>query len=633
MIGVILMDLNDNQKLAVSYGQGPMLVLSGAGTGKTRVLTGRIIHLVENCNVNPHNILAVTFTNKAANEMRERLESNIHISGMWVGTFHALAARILRTHADLLGFNSDFSIVNQDDQVKLVKNILSNMPTTHTPKPVVHTINRWKDSALTPDKVTPDLFCNAYDSLSLKIFKEYQGRLLQANAVDFGDLLLHNLTLFQSHPDILEIYQNKFHYILVDEYQDTNKAQYLWAKALSLQHNNICCVGDDDQSIYGWRGAEVDNILNFTSAFPDAQVIKLESNYRSTPHILHAASAIINNNKKRLGKTLYPADNSDMGPRITVISLYNDLEEASYIARQIFQLWNDNDVRDIAILVRVNGQVQSLESNLLSAGVPYQVMSGVKFYDRAEIKDMIAYVRVVNNMNDDLALERIINVPKRGIGGVTIKKIVSYSIEHGCSFMSAIYELLKKGKFAGKIKLRLETLLQMINKWNMQLNIMGHVKVAESILVESGYAETLQIEEAHRLDNIKELFQMMAQFNTLNEFIEHISLVNDSGDDILTDKVKIMTLHAAKGLEFDTVFLPGWEDGLFPNYQSIIEGNLEEERRLAYVGITRAKRNLYISYVRCRYMYNNYTYNAPSRFVNELPQSSVVNISPQHINS
>lgn len=630
-----LQGLNTEQREAVEQTEGPLLVLAGAGTGKTRVLTTRIAHILNSGFAWPSQILAVTFTNKAAREMSERIEQMIpeRSHGLWLGTFHSIGAKILRRHAEAVGLKSDFTILDTDDQIRLLKQILNefNIDEKRNPaKQIAGIISSWKDKSLTPEKITAKDIGEFAGGRSKDIYTEYQRRLRSLNACDFGDLLLHNITIFQKYPDILAEYQRRFRYILVDEYQDTNIGQYLWLRLLAQGTQNICCVGDDDQSIYGWRGAEVGNILRFEKDFEGAKVIRLECNYRSTSAILAAASGLIAKNSERLGKTLWTEEKG--GDPIKLLALWDDREEAGYIADEIesLQQLKRHKLSDMAILVRAGFQTRAFEECFINRGIAYKVIGGLRFYERMEIRDAIAYFRIVSQPSDDLALERIINTPKRGIGAATLQAIREHAKAKNISGLEAIREMLDEGGFATKAKVALGQLSEQLLRWRKLFDTAPVAEAAETILTESGYIGMWQAErtpEAQgRVENLKELIHALEEFESFAAFLEHVSLVTDV-DDLNNDQmVSIMTLHAAKGLEFDTVFLPGWEEGLFPHQKSLDEkGNnaLEEERRLAYVGITRARKRAYISFAANRRVYNQYQSSIPSRFVDELPSDSV----------
>ena len=626
-------DLNDSQKEAVKNLDGPLLVLSGAGTGKTRVLTARLANLLYSNKTKPWNILAVTFTNKAAKEMRTRLESLIGPSAnsVWLGTFHSIAARILRENAEVVGLNSNYTIITPDDQIRLLKQIMIDQDIDikkFTPKAMSNLISSWKDKGFKPDDINQsdnDFFANGK---AINIYKTYQSRLVTLNSADFGDLLLYNLTIFSEHLDILKKYQSKILYFLVDEYQDTNTIQYLWLKLFANKSQNICCVGDDDQSIYGWRGAQVGNILKFEKDYTSAKVIKLEENYRSTGRILEAANSIIANNKERLSKKLKTS--SGDGDKIDLISVWDGVEEAKITSLEIENLHSCGFRYDqIAVLVRAGHQTRYFEERFVDIGIPYKVI-GAKFYERLEIRDALAYLRVVQQPNDDLALERIINVPKRGLGTSTTSLIHSYAKNNNISFFSASQELLMTDELRPNVKRTLNNLINQFIDWNNHNKEISHTDLALKVLEESGYIDHWQnensIESEGRLENLKELINAMSGFDNLSGFLEHISLVMDGDNEAEAGEVSLMTLHAAKGLEFEAVFLPGWEEGMFPSQRSIDElglSGLEEERRLAYVGITRAKKRLFITFAANRQIHGLWQGSIPSRFISELPKKII----------
>ena len=626
-------DLNDSQKEAVKNLDGPLLVLSGAGTGKTRVLTARLANLLYSNKTKPWNILAVTFTNKAAKEMRIRLESLIGPSAnsVWLGTFHSIAARILRENAEVVGLNSNYTIITPDDQIRLLKQIMIDQDIDikkFTPKAMSNLISSWKDKGYKPNDINQsdnDFFANGK---AINIYKSYQSRLVTLNSADFGDLLLYNLTIFTEHSDILQKYQSKILFFLVDEYQDTNTIQYLWLKLFANKSQNICCVGDDDQSIYGWRGAQVGNILKFEKDYTSAKVIKLEENYRSTGRILEAANSIIANNKERLSKKLKTS--SGDGDKINLISVWDGVEEAKITSLEIENLHSLGFRYDqIAVLVRAGHQTRYFEERFVDIGIPYKVI-GAKFYERLEIRDALAYLRVVQQPNDDLALERIINVPKRGLGTSTTSLIHSYAKNNNISFFSASQELLLTDELRPNVKRTLQNLINQFIDWNNHNKEISHTDLALKVLEESGYIGHWQnensIEGEGRLENLKELINAMSGFDNLSGFLEHISLVMDGDNEAEAGEVSLMTLHAAKGLEFDAVFLPGWEEGMFPSQRSIDElglSGLEEERRLAYVGITRAKKRLFITFAANRQIHGLWQGSIPSRFISELPKKII----------
>jgi len=632
-----LSGLNPEQRLAVETTEGPVLVLAGAGTGKTRVLTTRLAHILATGRAKPWELLVVTFTNKAAREMRERIGHLIGPSSeglRWLGTFHSVAAQILRRHAELVGLKSSFTILDTDDQERLLKQLLeaANIDTKkHTPKSLAHLIDHWKNRGWTPEKLPPgEDFANGKGHA---LYAAYQKRLATLTACDFGDLLLHNLTILSQHADLAAEYRNRFRYILVDEYQDTNVAQYLWLRLLTSSTGNVCCVGDDDQSIYGWRGAEVDNILRFERDFPGAKIVKLERNYRSTKHILGAASALIAANQDRLGKTLWTED--DSGDKVRVRGVWDGEAEARLIADEIETARKQGmKYKDMAVLVRASFQMRAFEERFLMLAIPYQVIGGPRFFERAEIRDAHAYLRLIQSEDDDLAFERIVNVPKRGIGDTSVQKILHIARENGVSAMQAVRHLITTDELQARTRTPLANFVRDLDRWR-DLATMGtpHWQVTETLLDESGYTEMQKADRTSgqtRLDNLKELTQAMQAFDTLQAYLEHVSLVMDlernAGQDSETGSVQIMTLHGAKGLEFPLVFLPGWEEGVFPSQRSIDEKGmkgLEEERRLAYVGVTRAKRDARISFAANRMVYGRWTSQLPSRFVDELPLAHV----------
>lgn len=636
-----LQGLNDPQRQAVETTEGPLLVLAGAGTGKTRVLTTRLAHLLNSFRAQPGEILAVTFTNKAANEMKLRVAQTLgqeRVDGWWLGTFHALAARMLRRHAELVGLTSQFSIIDTDDQVRLLKQLLEVEGIDvkkNAPKLAAHIISGWKDKALNPNQITSDMVSDAFDGKLHKIYAQYQQRMRTLNSCDFGDLLLHVINIFKNpeHNFILSEYQRRFRYIMVDEYQDTNTAQYLWLRLLAKRPDgtpaNICCVGDDDQSIYGWRGAEVGNILRFERDFEGAQIIRLEQNYRSTNHILKGAGGVINENENRLGKELWSA--SGDGEKIIVHGLWDGKAEARWVGEKIEDEQREGTpLNEIAVLVRAGYLMREFEDRFISLGLPYQVIGGARFYERMEIRDALAYLRVTVQPDDDLALERIINTPKRGIGQATVQTLYEYARRAGISLHESILQLCQTDEIKPKQSHTLLALTNDFARWRGMLENTHHAELTGIILDESGYTDMWKadksVEAQGRLENLKELVNAMAEYETMAEFLEHVALVLDNNDDRNQAKISIMTLHGAKGLEFDCVFLPGWEEGLFPSQKSMDEKGLsalEEERRLAYVGITRAKRKCHISFVSNRYTYGQWISAIPSRFIDEIPQNHV----------
>ena len=627
--------LNAEQRRAVETIDGPVLVLAGAGTGKTRVLTTRIAHMIATGKAFPSQILAVTFTNKAAREMKERVG---HLLGSvaegmpWLGTFHAIGTKILRRHAELVGLRSDFTILDTDDQIRLMKQVIKAEDIDEKRWParaLASFIDGWKNRGLTPDKVPmgeAGAFANGRGG---KLYKLYQERLKQLNAADFGDLLLENLRLFRENPDVLASYQERFKYMLVDEYQDTNVAQYLWLRLLAQGHRNVACVGDDDQSIYGWRGAEVDNILRFETDFPGAAVVRLERNYRSTGHILSSAAHLIAHNQGRLGKTLFTDD--EVGEKPTLTGAWDSEEEARLIGDEIEALQHKgHSLADIAILVRISAQMREIEDRFVTLGLPYRVIGGPRFYERLEIRDALAYLRIIANPTDDLAFERIVNTPKRGLGDATIELVHQYARKARIPMLEAVNRLVETDDLKPKPRGALRDLARDIARWATSIDTMKHNELAEQVLEESGYTDMWQKERtadsAGRLENLKELVRSMEEFPDLGAFLEHVSLVMEMTDNDTAERVSIMTLHGAKGLEFDTVFLPGWEEGLFPNQRALDESGragLEEERRLAYVGLTRARRRAKIYFASNRRIHGMWNSTIPSRFVDELPEDHV----------
>ncbi len=626
--------LNDAQRQAVDTLDGPLLVLAGAGTGKTRVLTMRLAHLVHRQKAKPYQILCVTFTNKAAREMRDRVAGLVGSAteGMWLGTFHALGARILRRHAELVGLKSSFTILDTDDQIRLLKQILEAEHVDEKRWParmLIHVIQRWKDKGLTPDRVGAEEAGDLVNGRAVGIYRQYQERLKTLNATDFGDLLLHNLTLLTEHPDILAQYQRSFRYILVDEYQDTNVAQYLWLRLLARDHKNICCVGDDDQSIYGWRGAEVGNILRFEKDFPGGAVVRLERNYRSTPHILGAASGLIAQNEGRLGKTLWTDE--EEGDPVSVRGVWDGEEEARTVGDEIEALQSKGArLSEMAVLVRAGFQTREFEERLITLGIPYKVVGGARFYEREEIRDALAYLRVIAQPADDLALERIINKPARKIGKTTLQAVHDLQRQTGDPLSFAACRLAETDHLKPQARTALTRILDDFDRWRSMAQGVDHVELTETVLDESGYTAFWQTskkpEAAGKLENLKELLVAMEDFESLAEFLEHVSLVMENEGRGDGDQISLMTLHAAKGLEFDNVFLPGWEEGLFPSQRTMDENGmagLEEERRLAYVGLTRAKQRAFVSFAANRRIHGQWTSAMPSRFIDELPAEHV----------
>ena len=630
-----LTGLNPEQREAVEALDGPVLVLAGAGTGKTRVLTTRIAHILATGRAYGSQILAVTFTNKAAREMKERIGKLVGgaVEGMpWLGTFHSIGVKILRRHAELVDLKSGFTILDTDDQLRLLKQVIEaeGLDKDRWPaRQLAGLIDGWKNRGLTPSKVPPGEGFAFGNGKGAVLYAAYQKRLKELNAADFGDLLLETLRLFMEHPDVLADYHRRFRYILVDEYQDTNVAQYLWLRLIAQGSPNICCVGDDDQSIYGWRGAEVDNILRFEKDFPGARIIRLERNYRSTGNILAAASGLIARNRGRLGKTLFT--DGETGDKVTVMGVWDDEEEARSVVREIEEQGKAGQrLNGIAILVRASFQMRAFEDRFVTTGIPYRVIGGPRFYERAEVKDALAYLGVTLNPANDLKFERIVNVPKRGLGDTSVERIHALARARDIPLFRAAREIVETEELGGKARKSLRDLVTAFERWRSLIDTMKHTELAELILDESGYTAHWQNDKSpqaqSRLENLKELVRFMHEFETLEAFLEHVSLVMDTeqGDD--GERVSLMTLHAAKGLEFDTVFLPGWEEGLFPHQRALDESGekgLEEERRLAYVGLTRARRQAKVSFAQNRRTRGLYQSALPSRFVDDLPEANV----------
>jgi len=630
--------LNAAQNDAVESLDGPLLVLAGAGTGKTRVLSTRIAHLLNTYKAMPSEILAVTFTNKAALEMKERISSLLDgqsVEGWWLGTFHSLAGRMLRANAALVGLQSNFTIVDPDDAQRLIKQLMEaeNIDTKKwPPKRVQSIIDRWKDRALTPDKITIDEANDVANGKTALLYQHYQDRLRAINACDFGDLLLHMITIFQNpqNADVLERYYRRCRYILVDEYQDTNIAQYLWLRLLAQRSKNICVVGDDDQSIYGWRGAEVGNILRFEKDFPGAKIIRLEDNYRSTQHILSAADGLIAHNEGRLGKTL--RSQNGQGDKVIVHGLWDSEAEARWVGEAIEKLQEQKiPNREIAILVRAGFQMREFEDRFMTLNIPYRIIGGPRFYERMEIRDALAYLRVTIQPHDDLALERILNTPKRGIGNTTVQRLYDHAHTAQISLFESITQICATDDLKPKQRETLSMLVHDFERWRDMVSTTPHPELAGIILDESGYTDMWKAEKSleaqGRLENLRELVSAMAEYENMTTFLEHVALVMENEQNINNDdKVSIMTLHGAKGLEFDCVFLVGWEEGLFPSQRSMDENGqsgLEEERRLAYVGLTRARKYAHITHAANRRTYGNWSSAIPSRFIEELPQDNI----------
>ena len=639
-------DLNPAQRAAVEALDGPVLMLAGAGTGKTKALTTRIVHLLTTGRARPNEILAVTFTNKAAREMKQRIGRTLgqQVEGMpWLGTFHSVCVKLLRRHAELVGLKSNFTILDTDDQLRLLRQLVQAAEIDDKRWParaLAGVIDGWKNRAWTPERV-PAGEAGAYNNRGVDLYAQYQTRLRELNAVDFGDLLLHVVTIFQTHDDVLEQYRRWFRYILVDEYQDTNVAQYMWLRLLAGGHRNICCVGDDDQSIYGWRGAEVGNILRFEKDFPGATVVRLEQNYRSTAHILAAASGVIAANAGRLGKELWTE--AEGGEKVRLIGHWDGDEEARWIADEIEAMQGGTrgmrpvGLHEMAILVRASHQMRAFEDRFLTIGLPYRVIGGPRFYERLEIRDAMAYFRVSVSPADDLAFERIVNTPRRGLGDKAIQTMQRMARAAGVSLVAGAALALEEGAIKGKGAAALAQLLSDLARWGRLAGDPDHPhdELAGQILDEAGYTGMWQDDKTPeapgRLENLKELVNSLGAFENLQGFLEHVSLVMDNDADDGSAKVSIMTLHAAKGLEFPAVFLPGWEDGLFPSQRSMDESGLkglEEERRLAYVGITRAEELCTISFAGNRRVFGQWQSQMPSRFIDELPAEHVEVLTP-----
>lgn len=627
--------LNPEQREAVEAIEGPVLVLAGAGTGKTRVLTTRLAHILASGRARPWELLAVTFTNKAAREMRERITHIIGPSAeglRWLGTFHSIAAQILRRHAELVGLKSNYTILDTDDQERLLKQILEaeNIDSKRWPaKMLAGLIDHWKNRGWRPDQLPTAESAHFANGKGQALYRMYQERLRILNACDFGDLLLHNITIFTSQPDVLAEYHNRFRYLLVDEYQDTNVSQYLWLRLLAQKSQNLCCVGDDDQSIYGWRGAEVDNILRFERDFPGAKVVRLERNYRSTSHILAAAAGLIATNKGRLGKTLWTE--AEGGEKVIVRGVWDGDAESRLIADEVERAKRAGRAyRDIAILVRASFQMRAFEERFVLLQIPYVVIGGPRFFERAEIRDAIAYLRLIQSEDDDLAFERIVNTPKRGIGDTTVQKLLQIARLNGVPASHAARQIVLTDELPARTRTALSNFLRDLDRWRGQAQHIHHARLMEAVLEESGYTDALKLDKSPqaqgRLENLKELVQSMGGYDDLQAYLEHVSLVMDLERGPQADSVQIMTLHQAKGLEFPLVFLPGWEEGVFPSQRSMDEKGekgLEEERRLAYVGITRARQEARISFAANRQVYGRWTSQLPSRFVDELPPANV----------
>ena len=629
-----LQKLNDEQKSAVLNTEGPSLVVAGAGSGKTKVLTSRLAYILEQKKAWPNQILCVTFTNKAAKEMRERV---IKIIGgktnslAWLGTFHSISVKFLRRHAEAIGLKSNFTILDTDDQKKLIKNICKgeNIDAKKiSPQFIMSLIDQWKNKGLLPDEVKLTKK-NLFEGQILKVYKIYQNKIKDLNACDFGDLILYCVKIFESHEDIKNIYSNNFKYILVDEYQDTNFIQNKWLNLIINKNKNICCVGDDDQSIYSWRGAEIKNFLGFDKVYPDCKIFRLEQNYRSTKNILDVASFLISHNKDRLGKKLW--SDSEKGDAVKLNCYRDGKEEAEGISDLIEEnIKKKSSLNNIAILVRAIYQTREFEERFLKTGINYRIIGGIKFYERAEVKDAICYLRIINQKFDDLAFERIINTPKRGLGDATIKQLHSYSSKNKSCLEDSARKLLQLNEFKPKVRVVINHLLELISKWRSDLKTKKHYDLLKIILDESGYSAMLKnkkdLENENKIENLKELLRAMHDYDNLQGFLEHVALATSIDQEWGDEKVNIMTMHAAKGLEFESVFLPGWEEGLFPHQKSLEEKGdlaLEEERRLAYVGITRAQKKAYISFAMKRLWHGDWMDSLASRFINELPENGI----------
>ena len=628
-----LNNLNNAQREAVLYLDGPLLIVAGAGSGKTKVLTSRIAHIINEKKAFPNQILSVTFTNKAAKEMQSRVSAILNSEAIgltWLGTFHSICAKLLRKHAPAAGLTSNFTIIDTDDQVRLIKNICKaeNIDIKQlAPKYILSIIDRWKNKGFYPNEVIINRN-DIYEKTVLPLYKIYQQKLLDLNACDFGDLILHVVKILERNLDIREIYSNNFKYILVDEYQDTNYIQSRWLYLLSDKHKNLCCVGDDDQSIYSWRGAEIKNFLEFDQVYKNVKVIRLEENYRSSQNILSVASNLIANNQNRVGKTLKTT--MEVGDLVKLNCFKNGKDEAIGISDEIEKkLKRKYSFNNIAILVRAIFQTREFEERFLKIGLPYRILGGTKFYERAEIKDCVAYLRLIHQPKDDLAFDRIVNNPKRSIGESTIKSIHEFSKENSVSLEISSKQLIEQNLIKPKTKIGLSSFLFLMDKWRNDINIkkINHIKLLQLVLDESGYSSMLKnkkdIENENRLENIKELLSAMKEFDNLESFLEHVALATSIDQDWEGEKVNMMTMHGSKGLEFDVVFLPGWEEGLFPHQKSIEEkgqNGLEEERRLAYVGITRAKKKALVSFAMNRFYQGNWIDSMASRFIEELPE-------------
>ena len=628
-----LNNLNKAQKEAVLYLEGPLLIVAGAGSGKTKVLTSRIAHIIKEKKAFPNQILSVTFTNKAAKEMQNRVSKMLGSAATglsWLGTFHSICAKILRKHATAAKLNSNFTIIDTDDQTRLIKNICKseNIDIKQlAPRFILSIIDRWKNKGYYPSEVIINNK-DVYERTILPLYKIYQQKLIDLNSCDFGDLILHTVKILENYPDIRQIYSTNFKYILVDEYQDTNFIQSKWLNLLSEKTKNLCCVGDDDQSIYSWRGAEIKNFLEFDQVYKNTKVIRLEQNYRSSQNILSVASNLIANNQNRVGKTLI--SEMEEGDLVKLNCFKNGKDEAIGISDEIEKkLKKKYSFNEMAILVRAIFQTREFEERFLKIGMPYRILGGTKFYERAEIKDCVAYLRLIHQEKDDLAFERIVNNPKRSIGDTTLKTVHEFGKKNNLSLESAAKKMIDQNLIKPKTKMGLNFFLNALNKWRNDINIkkINHVKLLQTVLDESGYSAMLKnkkdLDNENRLENIKELISAMKEFDNLESFLEHVSLATSIDQDWDGEKINMMTMHAAKGLEFDVVFLPGWEEGLFPHQKSIEEkgqNGLEEERRLAYVGITRAKKKTIISFSMNRFYQGDWIDSMASRFIEELPE-------------
>ena len=629
-----LKELNNEQRSAVLNTEGPTLVVAGAGSGKTKVLTSRLAHILNEKKAWPNQILCVTFTNKAAKEMRDRVLKNLDgklNSLSWLGTFHAISVKFLRRHAGAVGLKSNFTILDTEDQKKLIRNIskAENIDAKKiSPQFILALIDQWKNKGLLPDEVKPSRK-NIFENQILKVYKIYQNKIRDLNSCDFGDLIMYCVKLFEKNPDIRKIYSNNFKYILVDEYQDTNFIQNKWLNLIVNDDKNICCVGDDDQSIYSWRGAEIKNFLGFDKVYPNCKIFRLEQNYRSTKNILNVASFLISHNKDRLGKKLWTE--SHQGNLVKLNCYKNGKEEARSVGNIIEEnVKENNSLNDIAILVRAIYQTREFEERFLKIGINYRIIGGIKFYERAEVKDAVCYLRIVSQKFDDLAFERMLNTPKRGLGDATLKQLHEYSSKNKICLEDSARKLLEINHFKPKVKLLMKQILDLIDKWRSDLKKNKHYDLLKIILDESGYSAMLKnkkdIDNEDRIENLKELLRAMNDYDNLQGFLEHVALATSIDQDWDDERINIMTMHASKGLEFDTVFLPGWEEGLFPHQKSLEEKGdfaLEEERRLAYVGVTRAKKNAFISFAIQRVWHGEWMDSMPSRFISELPEEGV----------